>query len=450
MLGDVVNLMHKNKCAKEAYRWLKERQEEAQARAKRAFQLDAENYILHDPEKTASLVLKHYGENRQEEAQKYADDPMYWIEKLEDDLFDDIFSVEGVQSLAPRCAVAFIPDIQGNAIVKKVSNEYAIAVNLGVFWTASMLVQAVLLEADENCHTDLPELLFKSAIRAFETREKQIFKQEINYCRFVDTLENNVKAGFVGSVVLRFIGWHELAHIQKGHADLFSRSLLIDHDGVKTSYPKIDGLTSNQKHVAELEADRLALKYMLSGASSTETAWNNMLFIYAYFAFLQHLEERKGSSICPDHPSPIIRAEALYSHCAALIGGPSNDAFVWIKAIFNAWRKLFMSEVMFTVRTESPEEILGLFNGETELNAVGLKIHLLGSESEHGMNIGEVVFNFAISFVSGVPASMLATYLCEKFSKNGENIVRVNSKLVKDVEDLKIMIQKLIDEKEED
>ena len=425
---------------------MKERQEEAQSRAKRAFQLDAENFILHDPEETASVVLEYYGEDRQIEAQTHAKNPMYWIEKLADDLFDDIFSVEDVQVLMPRCAIAFIPDIQGNAIVKKVSDEYAIALNLGIFWTSVILVQAILLESDEECDNDLPESLFNSAVSAFETREKHIFKHEIHYCRFADTLKNNIKAGFVGSVILRFIGWHELAHIQLGHADLFARSMNINDDGVQTSYPEIPGITLAQKHIAELEADRLALTYMLTRASSKETAWNNMLFIYAYLLFLQHIENRKGSPICPDHPSPIVRAKALYNHCSVLIGAPINDAFIWLEIIFNTWRKAYMSEAGLTIRTENPEKILENFKGESVLNAIGMQIQLLGSESERGINMSDVVFNFAISFVAGVPASMLASYLYEKFSCNGENVTRINSKLVKDVAELKILIQQIIDE----
>jgi len=59
------------------------------------------------------------------------------------------------------------------------------------------------------------------------------------------------------------------------------------------------------------------------------------------------------------------------------------------------------------------------------------------------MTVEEVVINFSLSLVSGIPAGMVANYLYQRFSRNGENVLRIVEKLVKDVDEIKGVLEKL-------
>ncbi len=102
-----------------------------------------------------------------------------------------------------------------------------------------------------------------------------------------------------------------------------------------------------------------------------------------------------------------------------------------------------MKDISFSVRTDNANEILGLFNNETTLYADGLRISIKETTVERGMTVEEVLINLSLSLVSGIPAGMVANYLYQRFSRNGENVLRIDEKLVKDVEELKILLEKL-------
>ena len=109
-----------------------------------------------------------------------------------------------------------------------------------------------------------------------------------------------------------------------------------------------------------------------------------------------------------------------------------------------------MPEISLTIQTENADKALEVFKGERVLNASGMKIELQDTVPMPGMLMEEVVINLAISLVAGVPSSMLATYIMAKFSNDGENLIRMNEKLVKDVQELQLQLQQFIDKNASD
>lgn len=422
--------------------WLKERQAEASIRAKRAFLIRGAE--IQNPETVADIVFSQYGENRKSELINNAKAPHYWLERLEQDLFDDVRHLADENELVNKCALAFIPDIRGNAIAARVdTNSYAMALNLGLVWLCLLLTQAILMESENDRTDNDGKNVFLSAIKAFLATSYADFSREISYCNSLAKQEIQISSGGTGSIVLRFIALHELAHVKLGHADVFGRSLLSTQDGINTVYHVLSSAELSDRQRDELLADRYAMRQIIVNAASKETAWNAILFVYAFFNTLQHIEDDLGTTVCPEHPAPVLRGKELLRFATSEIGSPDNDALVWINMVFNTWRENYMNEIPFSVRTESGEEVLSAFKGESALIADGLKIIHHETIKERGMVLEEVVINFGLSLVSGVPAGIVANYLYQKFGKNGENIIRIDGKLVKDIEEIKVALEQL-------
>jgi hypothetical protein len=429
---------------KNALTWLKERQQEAAIRAKRAFLLGAANTEKNATRAISQLILRKYGVNREAETITHAHSPQYWIDQLENDLYEDLHLLTNNDPLLAQCAIGYIPDIKGNAIAKKVcASSYAIAINLGVVWLCFLFAQSILMEAEDERADEMPKNVFLSALRAFSAMSSDEFDKEVEYCKQAGGIDLLISSAGIGSVILRFIGLHEFAHIKLGHADSFYRSLSISADGVNTEYQAPSSIDLSIRQLEELHADRFAVKKILEQSTSKETAWNSVLFICAFFQALQYIEDTQNKSICPEHPSPSARSIEIINYCHIAIGPVENDAFIWLNAVFNTWKGNYMNEIDFSVRTDNPNEILDLFKNDTTLCADGLRIILKDTTAERGMTVEEVVINFSLSLVSGIPAGMVANYLYQRFSRNGENVLRIVEKLVKDVDEIKGVLEKL-------
>ncbi len=427
-----------------ALSWLKERQQEASIRAKRAFLLGSASTETNDPRSISELILRKYGVDREAEAITHAHSMQYWIDQLEYDLYEDLRLLTNNDPLLAQCAIGYIPDIKGNAIAKKVcTGSYAIAINLGIVWLCFLFSQAILMEAEDERADEMPKNVFLSALRAFSAMSSDEFYEEVKYCKEAAKLDLLISSAGIGSVILRFIGLHEFAHVKLGHADSFYRSLSISADGVNTEYQTTSSIDLSKLQLEELHADRFAVEKILEQSTCKETAWNSVLFICAFFHALQYIEDTQKRSICPEHPSPSTRSIEIINYCHAAIGPPENDAFIWLNIVFNTWKGNYMKDISFSVRTDNANEILGLFNNETTLYADGLRISIKETTVERGMTVEEVLINLSLSLVSGIPAGMVANYLYQRFSRNGENVLRIDEKLVKDVEELKILLEKL-------
>ena len=411
--------------------------------------MDPGKFQIQDPHLIAEVVLKKYGINRVDETIAYSRSPQHWVDKLEEDLYQDLYDLTNEDNLIKKCALAYIPDINGNAIAVKVGNdEYAIAINLGIVWLCFLFCQALLMEAEDNRNNDDPKKVFFSALRAFSATSSEQFLSEIGYCSNLGEVDLLVSAGGIGSVVLRFIALHEFAHVKLGHADSFGRSFAISADDVTTNYQCPSEFNLSERQVDELRADCFAVSKIIYNATSKETARNSILFIYAFFLSLQVIEDQNGKNICPEHPSPLIRGREVLRYCDAQIGIHENDTFIWLDLIFNTWKGNYVSDLMFSIRTNNPDEILAIFNNESTLIADGLKVTHNGTTLERGMTLEEAVMNFGLSLVSGVPAGIVANYLYQKFVRDGENVLRLDGKLVKDIDELKTILQQLLEPKD--
>ncbi len=424
-----------------AKKWLKERQEESEAWAKRSFYLESWNAGISSPELIGEIILNKYNIDRKKELKENYNTPIYWFDELAKDLFKDLKNISNDEKLS-QCALAFIPDIKGNAISVNVERkqEYAIALNIGLIWLCMFIVQAIMLE--HSSFDDRGKRVFILAKKLFLTTSSKEFHEILNKIQSISDEHSRVESGAIATVLLKFIALHEFGHIKLGHVDYFNRNLTItDKCGVETIY---NNDVSTHVHKEEFSADIYALDSLIKSASSKEVAWNQTMYIYAFFLTLESIEEDIASNICPQHPSPKERANSIFNRAGAVLGKPKNDLFIWINIVFNTWKGKYMKEIKFSIRTEDKKSLMELFQGDNELNVDGFLITYKGETKESGMTMTDIVLSFGISLVAGIPSGMVSAYLYDKFVKGGENIMNIEGDVVKGKDSLEKIIDTLI------
>jgi len=338
-----------------AIQWLSSRQEEASIWAHRAFSMSDWKADIKKPQSIANIILKDYGLDRKDEILKNVNSPTYWFKELENDLYEDISKLCN-DPLFKKCAIGFIPDIRGNAIsvcIEK-NNSYAIGLNTGLIWLCMFIVEAIMLENSSN--DDSGKQVFTLLKQIFTAKTNENFHQLFNKIQSYSKVEDKIEFGAIGTVLLKFIALHEFGHIKLGHTDKHKRDISIsEKDGVESIYQSNN---INSVHQDELLADQYAIQILINSASTKEVAWNSIMFIYAFFLTLDSIEEDTSEIICPEHPSPLVRARKIYNYAEKLLGTPKFDLFIWINVVFNTWKGNFMKELHFTIKTENKEDIL--------------------------------------------------------------------------------------------
>lgn len=390
-------------------------------------------------EEVARIIHRNYNEDRSTEIHEHLGDLKHWLVELESDLFYDLQTYCGDEEKLNRCALAFFPNMTTNACAFPIDNHgYGIALNYGMLFVADRIAHAILLEDD--CPDDRAERAYNTAKTLFLAATVEEFDEALRGLIGIGSTELLVTSGAVASLIIRFVALHELGHVCLGHVDQAQMTFNAIEGSVTYGSIASDGVALAE---LELAADKFAVDRLLKRTTAHEVMWNNALFLCGFFYLLDHIEQQIGRAICPYHPSPRERANAIEDYLKSRIGGPSNDAFSWLKVIFNKWNGGYMSEIAFSVYTRKPDDVLAIFEGDDELVTDGLRIHARGVTRQFGMTTEEVVMNFAISLVSGVPAGLVANYLFLKFAKSGDNTLRFDDKVIKRLDEIEAHISSL-------
>jgi energy-converting hydrogenase Eha subunit A len=93
--------------------------------------------------------------------------------------------------------------------------------------------------------------------------------------------------------------------------------------------------------------------------------------------------------------------------------------------------------LILTVCGEAAEKEVDALFGNSSIFANEIcSLTKRASPKRLGMTTQEVVINLTLGFVAGVPASMLATYIWEKISKNGQRQVMLDHKAMNSIDEL--------------
>lgn len=296
-----------------------------------------------DPVRDAAMaqyIQTHYGRDHGDELAVHGNDMMYWLGRIEQLLLEDLESYcnESERLALQRVALGYLPRLTTNAFAERLPEnelgEYVIGVNAGLLWVSSMLCEALLL-AESDRTVEACEAYGLALTFYYASTQAEMFKA-MSASSLGNDDEMSVQSGAVGSVILRFVGLHELGHVVLGHTERAGMHLLPETGAVH--YDLSPSLGVGGVHAMEFAADRFAIEHMLACTGSAVQMWNNTLFISAFFRLLEHVEILRGKSICPFHPPPESRILALENRVRDTIGPPPNDAPRWAADTLLMWR----------------------------------------------------------------------------------------------------------------
>ena len=274
----------------------------------------------------------------------------YWVEQLENDLYQDLrdcCSVEECTKL-DQLALGFLPTLHCNACVFPVlgqqlapellpsppQNIYVIGFNFGLFQVAGLLCEALLWES-QNHPVEAKERYHRAIDLYFARTRKEYERAVLDDADELYLLKQH--SGEIASLVLRFIALHELGHVVLGHADSLDMQLNALNDDVE--YVNANQYAAESILAMETAADKFAIEHMLKVSGSAEQMWNNTLFICALFLLLDHIESKLGRPISLNHPRPSQRAMSIAALVEEAIGPPLNDIMLWLPMTMQAWQQ---------------------------------------------------------------------------------------------------------------
>jgi hypothetical protein len=295
---------------------------------------------------TTQSTLSHYiqatfGEDRREEILAHSYDLDYWLAQLEQGLYQDLENYCTAQELAVlrQAAVAYLPIRNANGFCGHVPHAkecHVIGVHLPLIWVSFLLTQALLLAAENQ-----GEQARKTYQIVLAGHRKDNFRASFQeWLESPPDIENTwleSEAGAVSSVILRFVGLHELGHLALGHVD--QAGICYAAESNEVSYQHSATLGQTAVWAMEYAADRFAVDHMLAHTGGAEQMWNNLLFIGAFFRFIEHLEIIRGAPLSQDHPPPRQRLHALSRRVTEVLGPPPNDAQAWAESLLLEWRE---------------------------------------------------------------------------------------------------------------
>jgi hypothetical protein len=284
------------------------------------------------------FVKARYGRDHGEELAVHGYNMSYWMGRFEQDLFEDLehYCSEPDRHAMQRIALGYISRLNTNAFAEQVKDEgvYAIGVNTGLLLLCSRLCQALLLEEAEQ--SEIAREAYNLALTQYHAATQADFYRATFKLDQLSDHNILIQSGALGSVILRFVGLHELGHVVAGDVETAGICLLPDTGEVR--YDKCQFMDGDAVHELELKADRFAIDHMLAKTGSPEQMWNNTLFISAFFLLLEHIELMQGKPICMYHPLPGVRQRALADRVREAIGAPPIDVMIWLEQTMLAWR----------------------------------------------------------------------------------------------------------------
>lgn len=283
--------------------------------------------------------LKHnYGRDHTYDIAHHAEDMGYWLSKLKSDLRDDLEAALGIDGHAvlARTATDFMPHMHSDAFVAGFGHgpdaAWAVGINVGLVWVTNLVVEALLRASQGDEAAARQTYAAAHALYRGQT-QRELYLAWQGGPDASDELA--IEAGGIAAVVLRFVALHEMGHAVLGHAGRWEMGMRDDTG--QRRYAAVVAEDPVSTRTMEADADCFALERMAAISSGPQAMWNNLLFIAAFFRLLAQVEERQGKALCPYHPPPLQRIEALYQTLTKSMGPPPNDAWVWAQALQNEW-----------------------------------------------------------------------------------------------------------------
>jgi hypothetical protein len=288
----------------------------------------------------ARHALNSFGVDHREELANHGSDMQHWISSLELLLYQDLFDLcsQNERAILSQVAIGYLPMSIGNAFAETLATQnqmecsHVIGINLGLIWISNLLCEALLLESKGRSDEAFP--LYRTALARCLGEAGSYFAQKIE----VGDDQIGFDAGAVSSVVLRFVGLHEFAHIALNHTQ--DMDMHWDGSSRTVKYMAHSAGSKEQAKLQEMEfaADAFSIDHLICHTGSPQQMWNNTLFIKAFFRLLEHREFILGIPGCSYHPSPQERAKFIHNRVIAIFGEPANDALEWLDIVMEKWR----------------------------------------------------------------------------------------------------------------
>lgn len=287
----------------------------------------------------ANYIQATFGEDIRKEVTQHQWDLDYWLAQLEQRLYDDLadYCSDDERQVLQNSALAYLPIINANAFAGHIPNEptqHIIGVHLHLIWVAFYLTEALLLAAkgEDALACSHYQVGLNGHLQADFLAAFRIWLN--NSAHSDDWLKT--EAGAVSTVILRFVGLHELGHLVLGHVD--KANMCYSPNTQSIEYKQSEHLGQSVVWDMEYAADQFAIDHMLAHTGSVEHMWNNLLFIGAFFRFIEHVELLRHAPASETHPPPVQRLHALEQRVTKAIGPPPNDAQRWAESLLLEWR----------------------------------------------------------------------------------------------------------------
>ena len=186
---------------------------------------------------------------------------------------------------------------------------YLVVLNEGLFICAQLLAKAFLLE---NLDGDLLEFkqpgveTYRRAIEHFLAPSAK-HTNSVLFEGVPPDIEGALSAAQMQMTILllQFVLLHEIGH-----------AVHRDHELMAEYQFHVAGTQATVKQTerhwsAEYAADGYALERILGHTTADASRWANFVVIYVFFHWLSVVESVTGKPLCPLHPPPAVRGDAL-------------------------------------------------------------------------------------------------------------------------------------------
>lgn len=266
---------------------------------------------------------------------------------LSQSLISDVKDYVGDTLDTSKIAIGFLPIGLFEAFVSNKSfdkiplNGYTICISQGLYYSLQILVKCLILEQLSDEYTHLKKSGrqdYKAALKLY-FNPKALNQKDLFFNGF--TVEEQAQLGthqhLISSMILKFIVFHEIAHITHNDFQTLESHNIQLFDIVKPSNSP-SPRDSYKNFQAEFKADEFAICKICDVASSNVGVWANFSSVYLFLLFLSNIESLTNNRNTT-HPSAKSRAENLVNFMKKRYGidteGQKN--LLWLEDANKRW-----------------------------------------------------------------------------------------------------------------
>lgn len=217
---------------------------------------------------------------------------------------------------------------------------YLVVLNEGLFVCSQLLAKAFLLD---NLDGDLlpykrPGVdAYRTAIEHF-LAPSPIHANSVFFDEVPPDIEGALSAAQMRMTILllQFVLLHEMGHVvHQDHA-------LMDQYQFHVAGATAPSASTEKHWSAEYAADAYALDRILRHTGADASRWANFVAIFVFFQWLGTVERVTGRPLCPLHPPPLMRGEALRKVMRSQVPLDDQTASLVNKSfdILDSWARL--------------------------------------------------------------------------------------------------------------